>query len=75
MPGLSTMQEIITKIKTYRHDTILDAGTGKGQFIPDIKKIFPGYKSIVGVDPDSGSIKQASDSFKAEGNIFFEAMD
>lgn len=42
------MEKIATKTKVYRHDKILDIGTGKGQFIPDLKIIFRIlYQSLV----------------------------
>ena len=65
------MKNVIADLNLYNHDNILDIGTGKGQFINDIIKIFPNHKSIIGIDPNEESIKHAKEIFHTYEKVNF----
>jgi ubiquinone/menaquinone biosynthesis C-methylase UbiE len=69
------MKEIAEKTKVYPHHNVLDVGTGKGQFIPDLKILFPNFVTITGVDPSKEAIGQARETYKSEKGVEFLVMD
>lgn len=64
------MEPLINYFIDIKADNILDVGTGKGGFLPVLKKTFPTAK-ITGVDPDADSIEVAQMQYP---NIKFHVM-
>ena len=61
------MIEVIKeKLSAFPQKTILDVGTGKGEFIKDLKGLFPGYDKIIEIDPDKTSIQIAQGQYMEE---------
>lgn len=54
------MEQITDFFQDKRVKTVLDVGTGSGDFLVTLKQAFPGA-SFAGVDPDSISLKQAEE--------------
>ena len=59
------MKQLIDFFKNKQIHSILDVGTGTGDFITVLKKVFPS-SSITGVDPNSESLKEAKRKFPLE---------
>ncbi len=53
--------------------SILDVGTGSGQFIEILLKAFPHYKNIIGIDPGQDCLQKAQEKYPI-GNIKFQQM-
>lgn len=60
------MEPLINYFIDIKADKILDVGTGKGAFLPVLRKTFP-EASITGVDPDAASIQVARLQFPGIG--------
>jgi ubiquinone/menaquinone biosynthesis C-methylase UbiE len=64
------MEQLIEYFQNKKVGTILDIGTGSGDFIVVLKKIFPASE-IVGVDPNSDSLEEAKKLFS---DVTFQEM-
>ncbi|HTF82030.1 MAG TPA: methyltransferase domain-containing protein [Cytophagales bacterium] len=69
------MEDLICKIATFPQNQILEIGTGKGQFIPTLKKLAPHYGKIIAVDPNEAFIFHAKKIFAQDGSVEFWVMD
>ncbi len=56
------MEQLNSFFKNNSVQNILDIGTGTGNFLVNLKNIFPNAK-IIGVDPNSESLKEATEKF------------
>ncbi len=56
------MKELIDYFHDKEVKTVLDLGTGSGDFLTTLKEVFPGAK-ITATDPDTGSLNEAKEKF------------
>lgn len=68
------MKDVFKKLSHIDAGKILDAATGRGDFINVLKHCFNSYEHIIGVDVSDLAIKQAQKSFP-ENNIELYKMD
>lgn len=65
-----SMKQLVEYFKNSEVNKILDIGTGTGDFLTTLKKVFPEVK-ITGVDPNSESLNAASEKYP---EIVFQKM-
>ena len=68
------MKDVFKKLSHYEAGKVLDAATGRGDFINIIKQHFKSYDQIIGVDQSEVSINQAQKMFP-ENNIELYKMN
>ncbi len=57
------MKDVFKKLSHLDAGKVLDAATGRGDFINVIKQNFKSYEQIIGVDSSDAAVKQAQKSF------------
>lgn len=57
------MKDVFKKLSHYDAGKVLDAATGRGNFINIIKQNFKSYEQIIGVDSSDMAVKQAQKAF------------
>ncbi len=68
------MKDVFKKLSHYDAGKVLDAATGRGDFINVIKQHFKSYDQIIGIDQSEAAIKQAQKLFP-ENNIELYKMN
>ena len=65
------MKQLLKFFQNIQINTVLDVGTGSGDFIEVLKAVFP-HSKITGIDPDTDSLIHASEKFP---DVDFYEMD
>jgi SAM-dependent methyltransferase len=68
------MKDVFTKLTHIDAGKVLDAATGRGDFINVVKQNFKSYEQIIGVDSSDNAVKQAQ-KFFPENDIEIYKMD
>ena len=69
---MEQLKEFFEKIPNAK---ILDVGTGRGNFIALIDRLYKDYQEIIGIDIIDGFVKAASNAFKQNKKVKFEKRD
>lgn len=68
------MKDVFSKLSTLDAGKVLDAATGRGEFIQQIKHSFHSYSQIIGIDASDKAVQYAQKLFP-ENNIEIYRMD
>lgn len=69
-----TMQQLENDLKNISGGTILDVGTGQGEFINLLINSLGGYEKIIGIDTQEKHLNAAAEKFSGK-NVEFRQMD